>query len=202
AVYTAPRPTVLDANRRKDSWWVRPLTIGLTLSVFLIYATWRLLEHRYRDTVAFGAHYISPFYALPEPNWPVFQWPLFAALYALAIPGAFRGSCYFCRRTMYRAFFGDPSACAVKEIIHRRNYTGERQFPFSLFNLHRFALYAVLILIALHWKHLGDAFFFKNERGEAHFGVGLGTLLLTFDTLMLTAYAASCHSFRHLMGSI
>jgi len=39
------------------------------------------------------------------------------------------------------------------------------------------------------------AFFFSGR-----FGVGLGSLVLLFNVILLTVYALSCHSLRHLLG--
>ena len=218
AINVAPRPiSVNPALERKDNWWLQPVATAIILLGFVVYSTWRVLENNFFDTGAEnalsivksqGLHYISPFYALPDFGLPFLKIPLIAAAYALAIPVSFRATCYFCRRTAYRAFFSDPSACGVKEFIPKgKNYTGERQFPFSVVNLHRYTLYLVLGLVALHWLHLAEAFLFtktgvsgNNISRNLHFGVGVGTIILAVDTVALSLYVASCHSFRHVMG--
>ena len=201
-------------TQRKDNWRAQPLAAAVALLGFIAYSSWRVFENQFYDTTraaanAAGAvipHYLSPFYAIPTPETDFFTHGGLAATFvsafiALVIPVSFRASCYFCRRTFYRALFGDPSACAVKEVMARKSYTGERHLPFSLFNLHRYAFYAVLVLVVLHWFHLYEAFWFKSgDDGKAHLGIGIGTLLLAIDTVALTLYVASCHSFRHLMG--
>ena len=63
------------------------------------------------------------------------------ALFILPFPLLFRATCYYYRKAYYRAFFWDPPACAVSEVAPRKNYTGEREFPFILQNLHRYAFY-------------------------------------------------------------
>jgi len=68
-------------------------------------------------------------------------------------------------------------------------------FPFILQNLHRYFLYAGFILLFFLWRDAFRAFFF-----DGRFGIGLGTLVLLFNVILLTVYALSCHSLRHLAG--
>jgi len=199
----APR-TSLPRPGRLGAWWVEPVLVVTTLVLFSLYATFRALEARYSATYGLGSHYLSPFYSPPIQEWVPIRFPLSPALYVLVFPLSFRATCYFCRRSYYRAFFWDPPACAVREIAEaqRRKYTGEREFPLVFQNFHRYALYAILVFVAFHWIHFMDAFRFTDPRGTTHFGLGLGTLVLGFDTLMLSAYVFSCHSFRHLVGGV
>jgi hypothetical protein len=46
------------------------------------------------------------------------------------------------------------------------------------------------------WK----AFWFTGPDGAEHFGVGLGTLVLATNTVLLGSYTFGCHSLRHLVG--
>ena len=108
-------------------------------------------------------------------------------------PLSFRATCYYYRKAYYRAFFADPPACAVGE--PKRSYSGETKFPFILQNLHRYALYLAIIFIAFLWKDVYDAFWWDGK-----FGMGVGTLVLLVNILLLTTYTLSCHSLRHLAG--
>ena len=36
--------------------------------------------------------------------------------------------------------------------------------------------------------------------GEASFGIGVGTIVLTLNVVFLGSYTLGCHSFRHLVG--
>ena len=44
-----------------------------------------------------------------------------------------------------------------------------------------------------------DAFeaFFKEGQG---FGIGLGSIILTINVVLIACYTFGCHSFRHLVG--
>jgi hypothetical protein len=108
-------------------------------------------------------------------------------------PLSFRATCYYYRKAYYRAFFADPPACSVGE--PKRSYSGETRFPFILQNLHRYALYLAIIFLAFLWKDAYDAFWWDGK-----FGMGVGTLVLLVNIILLTTYTLSCHSLRHLAG--
>jgi hypothetical protein len=109
-------------------------------------------------------------------------------------PLGFRATCYYYRKAYYRAFFLDPPACAVGEPA-TRNYRGETAFPFILQNLHRYILYGAIVFLCFLWHDAYRAFLF-----DGRFGVGVGTLVLLVNVTLLTTYALSCHSLRHLVG--
>jgi hypothetical protein len=121
-------------------------------------------------------------------------WKFSPALLILAGPLGFRATCYYYRKAYYRAFFFDPPACAVGEPANRK-YQGETKFPFILQNIHRYFFYLAVVFILFLWHDVIKAFSF-----DGHFGVGLGTLVLTTNVILLTLYTFSCHSLRHLAG--
>lgn len=197
---------------RADRWWVEPGLVIATLVAFSAYAIWRAIEGDLYDgkqALEHGASlaplYLSPFYSPPIHEWfPDLPGRLIVspAFFVLIFPLSFRATCYYCRRSYYRAFFWDPPACGMPEpgMERRRAYRGESAFPFVLQNLHRYALYAILVIVAFHFKHLVDACFMVNEKGDRFFGIGLGTVLFLLDTVLLSLYVFSCHSWRHLIG--
>jgi hypothetical protein len=186
---------------RRDGWWVQPLLTFLGLSAFIVYATWAAFrgEH-YR----FGP-YLSPFYSPDllgdlEHSWfggkPAW-WPeglLFsAALLILWAPGGFRLTCYYYRGAYYKAFWLDPPSCTVGE--PRKAYRGESSLPLILQNIHRYFLYLALIFIVILAHDAWKAMWF-----DGHFGIGVGTLVLTVNVILLGGYTFGCHSLRHLIG--
>lgn len=215
AGYTArdvqPDRVALPVGTRKDRWWIEPVLVVATLAAFSVYAIWRALEANYYDglqALREGAEQapllLSPFFSPPVHEWfPDFaaRFAVSPAFFVLVFPLSFRATCYHCRRSYYRAFFWDPPGCAMPEprMDARRRYTGEHAWPFLLQNLHRYALYAILIVVAFHYKHLYDSFFFVRG-GERHFAVGLGTVVMALDAVFLSLYVLSCHSWRHLIG--
>jgi hypothetical protein len=126
----------------------------------------------------------------PHHRW----WPFSPALLILGAPLGFRVTCYYYRKAYYRAFFLDPPACAVGEPGEHR-YRGETAFPFILQNLHRYFLYLALIFLVILWYDAIRAFFF-----DGRFGVGVGSLVLLANIILLTFYTFSCHSLRHIVG--
>src|SRR6202022_3143131 len=172
----------------RDAWWLELLPVIALLGAFGIYATLRAFEGKYYE----WGPYLSPFYSPlidPHHRW----WPFSPALLILAWPLGFRVTCYYYRKAYYRAFFLDPPACAVSE--SKGNYKGETKFPFILQNLHRYFMYLAVLFLAFLWKDAVQAFFFDGK-----FGMGVGTLVLLVNIILLTTYTLSCHSLRHLAG--
>jgi hypothetical protein len=190
----AGSPTLLPESRlgstlRRDAWWVELVPVIILLGGFGLYATFRAFENAYFE----WGPYLSPFYSPlidPQHHW----WKFSPALLILAGPLGFRATCYYYRKAYYRAFFLDPPACAVGEPASRK-YQGETKFPFILQNIHRYFFYLAVVFILFLWHDVIKAFNF-----DGHFGVGLGTLVLATNVILLTLYTFSCHSLRHLAG--
>ena len=62
-------------------------------------------------------------------------------------------------------------------------------------NLHRYAMYFALIYVVVFFY---DAFLAFFRGGE--FGIGLGTILILGNPILLLGYTLGCHSIRHLLG--
>jgi hypothetical protein len=108
-------------------------------------------------------------------------------------PAGFRVTCYYYRGAYYKAFWADPPACAVGE--PRTGYIGESNWPLRIQNIHRYFLYiAILFIGLLSWDAI-KAFWFADG-----FGVGVGSLVLTLNVILLAGYTFGCHSLRHLVG--
>ena len=175
---------------RRDAWWVENLPFIIVLSAFGIYTTWRAFTGEH---TCWAPPYLSPFYSPvidPQHHW----WPFSPALLILGGPLGFRLTCYYYRKAYYRGFFLDPPACAVGEGGHRK-YKGETAFPFILQNVHRYFFYIAVIFVAFLWYDAIVAFDFGG-----HFGIGVGTLVMLVNIILLTIYTFSCHSLRSLVG--
>jgi hypothetical protein len=173
---------------RTGSWWTQILPVVVGLGGFSVYATFRAFEGVFFQ----WGPYLSPFYS-PLIDVHHHYWPYSPALLILGGPLGFRATCYYYRKAYYRAFFLDPPACATPE--RKRTYSGETRFPFVLQNIHRYFLYLAVVFIAFLWHDAIKAFFFPDG-----IGVGLGTLVLLVNVVLLTLYLFSCHSLRHLFG--
>jgi hypothetical protein len=187
---------------RRDAWWVYPLFTFLGLAGFLVYANWALLQGKH---YAYGP-YLSPVYSPllfgqpgedswfgAKPSWmPGF---VTAAMLVLWAPGLFRLTCYYYRGAYYKAFWADPLNCTVGE--PRKTYLGERYFPLILQNVHRYFLYLALLFLVFLAHDVWKALWFDGK-----FGIGVGTLVLLVNVILLGSYTLSCHSLRHLTGGI
>src|SRR5688572_9962322 len=183
---------------RGDAWWVQPLVVFIVLGSFVVYATWAALQNEH---FAYG-NYLSPFYSPllfsdhphawihgARPSWLPAWLPFSPALLILPFPAGFRLTCYYYRGAYYKAFWGDPPGCAVGE--WRSGYRGEQKMPLIVQNIHRYFLYAaVLFLFVLAY----DAY--KATQFDDGFGVGVGTLVLTLNVVLLSSYTLGCHSMR------
>src|SRR5881398_4825 len=191
---------------RADTWWIQPLLFFIGLSTFIVYSTWAAFQGK---NYFFG-NYVSPFYSPelfgnsphswfgPKPGcWP--QWLLFSpALLVLWAPGGFRLTCYYYRGAYYKAFWADPPACTVGE--PRKTYLGERSFPLIMQNIHRYFLYLALLFILVLAHDVWKALWFTDAAGKVTFGLGVGTLVLAVNVVLLGGYTFGCHSLRHLVG--
>jgi hypothetical protein len=227
SVATVKRPAEFGQTSRKDAWWVGPLAVFVGLSVFLIYSSWAGLQGDYfeirqesrRFTGPELAPYLSPFYspllydsASPhawisrsKPGWWPEWFPFSAAILILAGPGLFRLTCYYYRKAYYRAFWADPPACAVGE--PRKSYWGENHWPLLIQNIHRYTLYVALFFLVVLWIDTLKAFWWPTDRsgnllegGGHQLGMGLGTLIMLVNVLLLSAFTFGCNSMRHLSG--
>jgi hypothetical protein len=190
---------------RRDAWWLHPLVVFLVLGAFVVYATWAALQNAHYE---FGP-YLSPFYSpllfgesphtwfgLPPVNWP--DW-LSPALLILPLPGGFRLTCYYYRGAYYKSFWADPPNCSVGE--PRSGYVGESAFPLLVMNVHRYFLYVALVFIGILSYDVWKALWFSDAAtGRAEFGIGVGTLVLATNVVLLGGYTFGCHSLRHLVG--
>ena len=194
-------------TNRNDAWWVRPLIIFICLSAFVIYTTWAALQGEH---YAFGS-YLSPLYS-PElfgdsphswfgakPGWWPDILPWSPALLVLWAPGLFRLTCYYYRGAYYKSFWADPPSCTVTE--PRKKYRGENSFPLIIQNVHRYFLYiALFFLLFLSYDVWKALWFTVPGTSEKSFGVGVGTLVLAINAVLLGGYTFGCHSLRHMVG--
>lgn len=149
----------------------------------------------------------SPHHWIPaaRPGWWPSWFPFSSAMLVLIFPAGFRLTCYYYRKAYYRAFWADPPACAVGE--PRKKYLGENHWPLLFQNIHRYFMYAaVLFIFLLGWDAL-LAFRWPTDRqgnllpGDSHqFGVGLGTLIMIINVVLLAAFTFGCNSLRHIVG--
>jgi len=164
--------------------WTYPTFVAGVLTLFGVYSLAIVLFQRQ----GLYAPYLSPFYS---PLIVIGAIP--PALWVIWAPLSLRATCYYYRKAYFRAFFWHPRSCAVPE--PKRRYRGETAFPWVLNNFHRFAFYATVVQVAFLWFDAIVAFDFGGQ-----FGIGLGSLLMHVNVILLSGYTFGCHAFRHLAG--
>jgi uncharacterized membrane protein (DUF485 family) len=125
--------------------------------------------------------------------------PFSPALLILPFPGGFRFTCYYYRGAYYKAFWADPPSCAVGE--PRKSYLGENSFPLILQNVHRFFMWVAIVFIGLLAYDAWKALWFTNAAtGAVEFGIGVGSLVMAANVVLLASYTWGCHVLRHVVG--
>src|SRR5919108_451663 len=77
----------------------------------------------------------------------------------------------------------------------------ERRFPLVMQNIHRYFLYLGLFFICILLVDAFRSYWFEGSTpAGSGFGIGIGSLVLTANVVLLAAYTFSCHSLRHLIG--
>ena len=196
------RARIPQRTLRTDRWWLTPALYVAGFTAWLLYGLIRASTQS--DYWVEQYHYLTPF-ASPclsdacAPGSSLFGTPFgdFPPLIPFAILTlpfllAFRLTCYYYRKAYYRAFWASPPACAVAE--PHASYTGERRFPLILQNAHRYFFYAAGLISLINTWDVIDAFHGK----DGGFGIGLGTLIMLANVVLLWAYTLSCHSCRHI----
>ena len=133
----------------------------------------------------------SPVQGLTDP----FYSPTFLVLPLVA---GFRATCYAYRKDYHRHLFRHPVACGVPDFNNAKNadfpgekvgrsYTGETGI-FRLENLHRYFWYTAVLILPFFYYDLYLAMSYNGE-------FTLGVLLLILNTLWVTLYTFSCHSW-------
>jgi hypothetical protein len=218
----AQKPGSFGETARRDNWWAGPLATLIGLLAFVIYATWSGLQGQYfeirNEAGTAVAPYLSPFYSPllydsqsphawfqeARPSWWPNWLPFSAAVLILAVPVLFRFTCYYYRKAYYRAFWADPPACVVGE--PRTSYWGENHWPLLLQNAHRYALYLATFFLLFLWWDVLHAFWWPTDQsgallgGSHQIGVGVGTVVMLINVILLTGFTLGCNSLRHLVG--
>jgi hypothetical protein len=217
------------ATSRRDTWWLGPILTLIGLLLFFFYANaivffvpgYFEIRQNKGDFIAPNnpaiAPYLAPFHSpliydaqsphawitQAKPGWWFLPW-FSSAVLILIFPAGFRLTCYYYRKAYYRAFWADPPGCAVGE--PRKSYWGENHWPLLIQNIHRYFLYAAIVILlflvwdaiyAFWWPTLDAA---GTPTGGHRIGLGLGTVIMWANVVLLTGFTLGCNSLRHLVG--
>jgi hypothetical protein len=194
------RASIGKRTLRTDKWWANPLATWILLTTWVAYATVRVFWREYYFAADYD--YLSPFTSpcvsanCAEGSsifgvWFPFDFPPFVpfAVITLVFLLGFRTTCYNYRKAYYRAFARTPSACAVPE--PHKKYNGETKFPLIFQNAHRYFFYAAVIISLVNTYDVIHSLFH---------GIGLGTLIMAANVVLLWCYTLGCHACRHAIG--
>ena len=67
-------------------------------------------------------------------------------------------------------------------------------------NAHRYVLFITLAVLAILAWDVWKAMWFHDPDGVTRFGIGVGTLVLAANVVLLGSYVFGCHSLRHVVG--
>ena len=184
---------------RLDRWWAQPLVTWIGFSLWLAYGLYRTAVQRNYYVAEWK--YLTPFYSpcvtascTPDSRdfgtwFPPFPPLVPFAIITLVFLLGFRLTCYYYRKAYYRSFWRSPSACAVPE--PHSKYSGETRFPLVIQNIHRYLFYAAVLISLVNTYDVGKAL---------TTGIGLGTVIMFANVVLLWCYTAGCHACRHVIG--
>jgi len=169
-----------------------------------------------------GQNYLSPFYSplfydTPTPSFTAkthsfHAWstgarpaggppssPSSPPCSSSGLPAGFRFTCYGFRGHYYKGLWATPQlrrrrARLPRQRLPRRNASG----PCSS-RTHRYFLYVIILLLLVKFYDTYEMlWFFDNPKtpdpAHRHFGLGLGSLVLAAEPILLTLYVGGCHS--------
>ena len=198
------------ATMRPDTWWTQPracfsrvvdlphlLDLGSLSGALPLFRQLPLISPFYSPELLGNSPHA--WFGAKPVCWPGWL-PFSPALLILWAPGGHSGlTCYYYRGAYCKSFWADPPACTVGE--PRKTYLGERHFPLIIQNVHRYFLYVALVSIIILAFDAWKALWFANPAtGESSLGLGVGTIVLAINVVLLGGYTFGCHSLRHLVG--
>ena len=199
-------------TQRQDTWWLQPLAVFLGLGAFIVYATFRVFEggpfHHTAPTCRLSIHrcFSAPMHirkhtvgsVCSQSGWQAVSLHRRSSFCGHRSDFASHAITY--RGAYYKAFWADPPSCTVSE--PRNNYRGEHSFPLIIQNIHRYFLYVAIIVVGILAYDVWKALWFDDGNGGTTFGIGVGTIILAGNVVLLGGYTFGCHSLRHLVGGV
>ena len=69
-------------------------------------------------------------------------------------------------------------------------------------NVHRYGLLLAFIFLVFLWHDLWLALWWDDGAGGTKFGIGVGTIVMLVNVILLSGYTIGCHSMRHVVGGV
>ena len=200
------RQTSFGATMRRDAWWVQPLLIFLALGAFIVYSTWAAFQGRTITPGPTSRRSIRRRSLAIRRTAGSDRSPAggrVAAVFAGAADplgaGAVPADLLLLSRRLLQGVLGRPARLrggrAAEELPRRAFVSADHAECASLLSLSRAA--SSVFLAHDVWKAL---WFADPATGTRRFGIGVGTLVLAVNVVLLGGYTFGCHSLRHLVG--
>jgi len=187
-------PGGLGRTMRRDAWWMENIPVIILLGGFGLYATLRAFEGKFYEV----GPYLSPFYS-PLIDASHHWWHYSPALLILAFSARVPHDLLLLPQSVLPSVLSGSSGLrrgrAGASQLSRRN-----QIPFHPAKSTSLFLYGAIVFLGFLWYDAIRAFWFPGFDQKLHFGIGVGTLVLLVNIVLLTLYLLSCHSLRHLIG--
>ena len=124
--------------------------------------------------------------------------------------GWFQGGSEFGPRALgNRSLLGDPRKPEMKDILNSRVKHRQAFRPFApivlaermneIFEGDQLFILAYDVFLAMRWPVNGMSGGVMAP-GPRHLGIGVGTLMMVLNVILLSCYTFGCHSLRHLIG--
>ncbi len=197
-------PQGFGRTSRRDSWWSTPLVVFTVFSP--LSSTPR--GQRFKTHTTNSGLILSPFYSPvlwgdsshawfgPQPAWWPGVLPFSPALVDSSVPWPVPIHVLLLPWRLLQGVLGGSA-----ELRRRRTaqgYLGENSFPLILQNVHRYFFYFAVIFIFILSYDVWLALWFTNPVTlRKQFGIGVGTILLLVNVILLASYTFGCHSGRH-----
>ncbi len=178
---------------RRDRWWLAPVLTGAGLTAFGIYSlVVAAMGSDYLYTGG-GAHYLSPFYSPDLKSWGL-HLPFYVGV--LRDLGAARLPAHLLLlpQGVLPLVLPLPARVRGRRAEPRAATAARPGSRSSSMNVHRYFLYLATVVLGFLWYDAVRAFFFRGADGSLQFGVGLGSLVLLANVVLLSLFTFGCNS--------
>ena len=195
------RPRGFGETMRRDAWWVQPLVSSSSSAAssstrpgprFRARTTPSGRTSR-RSTRRCSSATARTAGSAASRRGGRARCPFSPALLILWAPGGFRFTCYYYRGAYYKAFWADPPSCAVgeprKTLPRRALVSADPPERPPLLPVPRAAVPG-RPLPTTSGRRSGSPI----ATGQTTFGIGVGTLVLAVNVVLLGGYTFGCHS--------
>ena len=191
---------------RRDAWWGQPLLTLVVLGSFVVYATWAAFQGEHYNSARISRRSTRRSCSAMAACWFGPEAGLVAGLAALfagaADPlGARRVPRYLLLlpRRVLQGVLGGPAVVRRRRAAEELSAARTRSRSSSRTSTGTFCISRCSSSCSRVGRVEG-ALVRRSATGRTEFGIGVGTLVLAVNVVLLGGYTFGCHSLRHLVG--